>query len=213
MQAVDKIVYSNDWITIIFLLLLASVVLLKLVDAKKLNENFFAFVNLSFIDDKDIERKDLFDFFEILIFIFSVIVLALVLYHFKLYKFPNTKSSLTSFIDVFYSLLIYYLFKRVFEYFLMIIFAIKNEIQSFILLKNNYLNSLSFFLLIGLILLEYSDINHLYLFFFAGFLFFLRFAFLFVRNKKLIFNKLFYFILYICALEIAPLFVLFKLMF
>jgi hypothetical protein len=35
---------------------------------------------------------------------------------------------------------------------------------------------------------------------------------LFVNNKNLILNKLFYFILYICALEIAPLLFIYKMM-
>ncbi|NQV78269.1 MAG: DUF4271 domain-containing protein, partial [Lutibacter sp.] len=39
----------------------------------------------------------------------------------------------------------------------------------------------------------------------------LRYVLILLNNKKLIFNNLFYFILYLCALEIAPLIIVLKL--
>jgi hypothetical protein len=213
LQAVDKIAYSNDWITILFLVLFASIVLLKLINARKMKESFFAFSNFSLFEEEDIEATGFFDIFQIVIYVFSITVLSLLVYHFKIYKAPESATGFTPFSAVFGGLLIYFVSKRILEYLLMLLFMIKRGLQFFTYLKNTYLYSVAFLIYIALIFAEYSSVNHLYLFFFAGFLFFLRLTFLIVRNKKLIFNKLFYFILYICALEIAPLFVLFKLMF
>lgn len=213
MQAIDKITYNNDWVTVLLLLLFASVVLLKLINAKKMKENFLAFFNFGLIEEDDIESTGFFDVFQIIIFVFSVTVLSLLAYHFKLYKLPESSRGFTPFLLIFGSLFVYFVSKRILEYLLMLLFMIKNGLHFFTYLKNIYLYNLAFFVGIALVLAEYASIDHLYLFYFAGFLFFLRFTFLIARNKKLIFNKLFYFILYICALEIAPLFVLFKLTF
>ena len=43
------------------------------------------------------------------------------------------------------------------------------------------------------------------------FLLIIRYSLLLINNKKLIFNNLFYFILYLCALEIVPLVIILKL--
>ena len=213
MQALEKITYSNNWITILFLLLFTCIVLLKIIDAKKLKESFFTILNFTFIEDEDIEGNSFFDAFQIVIFIFSVTTISLLIYKVKLYYLPDSSVDLTSFLTFFVGLLFYFLIKRIFEYALSLLFLIKKRLQFFIISKTDYLYSISFLLYIALILCEYVNINEVYIFCFAVFLLMTRFIFILVRNKKLIFNKLFYFILYLCAFEIAPLFVLFKLMF
>ena len=213
MQALEKITYSNNWVTAILLFLFLTIVLLKLIDAKRLKESFFAFFNFSFIEDEDIEGTNFFDPFQIVIFLFSVLILALVAHNFLTYKVPEITASFSSFSAVFLSLLVYFVIKRIIEFLLSLLFLIRNSIQFFIISKANYLYSLSFLVYIAMILCEYAHVNQLYVFYFTGFLFITRFVLYSIRNKKLIFSKLFYFILYICAFEIAPLFVLFKLMF
>lgn len=213
MQAVEKITLANNWITGIFLFLFLSIVLLKLLDSKRLKESFFTFFNLSFLEDEDAEPTNFFDPFQIVIFFFSVVVLSLITHQVIVFKIVNFQNTFSTFLQVFIALLIYFSAKRILEYFLSLLFMIKKGIHFFIILKYNYLYSLSFLTYIALILNEYATINELYIFYFTGFLFITRFIFFVIRNKKLIFNKLFYFILYICAFEIAPLFVLSKLMF
>ncbi|WP_397444957.1 DUF4271 domain-containing protein [Polaribacter sp. R77954] len=213
MQAVDKIVQTNDWVTLLFLILFSGIVVLKLMNPKKVKENFFAFFRFTIIEDEDLEGVSFFKGFQLLIFMFSVLVFSFLVYQFKLYKLPQTKTGLTVFLSILAYVLLYFIAKRILEYALLLLFVIKNRIQFFVYLKNSYLYSVSFLLYIALILFEYAALGKQYLLIFAVFLFVLRYVFLIARNKKLIFNKLFYFILYICALEIAPLFVAFKLMF
>jgi hypothetical protein len=213
LQAIEKITLANSWITGIFLFLFLSIVLLKLLDSKRLKESFFTFFNLSFLEDEDIEPTNFFDPFQIVIFFFSVVVLSLLTHKAILFKIVNFQNTFSTFLEVFIALFIYFLAKRILEYFLSLLFLIKKGIHFFLTSKYNYLYSLSFLTYIALILNEYATINELYIFYFIGFLFIIRFIFFAIRNKKLIFNKLFYFILYICAFEIAPLFVLSKLMF
>lgn len=213
MQALEKIPYSNNWITILLLLLFVSIVLLKTMDVKRLKENFFAILNFNLIEDEDLEGTSFFNAFQIVIFLFSVSTLSLLCYSLKLYILPDSTDSFTAFLSIFVGLLFYFLIKRIFEYALSLLFLMKNSLHFFVISKTNYLYSISFLLYIAIILYEYAKINEVYVFYFAALLFIIRFFFILVRNKKLIFNKLFYFILYICAFEIAPLFVLFKLMF
>lgn len=213
MQALEKITYSNNWITIILLFLYVSIVFLKLLDSKKLKESFFTFFNFSFIEDEDIESPSFFSTFQIVIFLFSIAVLSLLTYYFKVFRNEDTIKSFTTFFSIFLGVFSYFFIKRVLEYLLAHLFLIKRSLQVFLTTKANYLYSISFLIYISLILCEYAKMNVVFIFYFAAFLFLARFIFYSVRNKKLIFNKLFYFILYICAFEIAPLFVLFKLMF
>lgn len=213
MQALEKITYNNNWITILLLILFASIVLLKILNARKLKESFFALLNFTLIEDKDAEGASFFDPFQIVIFLFSIATISFFLFNVKLHFFPDNSSDFSSFFTFFVGLLFYFLLKRIFEHALSILFLIKNRLKFFQISKSNYLYSISFLLYIAIILFEYAKINKVFIFYFAAFLFLIRFVFILVRNKKLIFNKLFYFILYICAFEIAPLFVLFKLMF
>ncbi len=187
--------------------------MLKLLNSKKVKENFFAFFRFTIIEDEDIDGTSFFKGFPLLMFTFSVLVFSFLLYQFKLYELPESKTGLSAFLSITIYVLLYFTAKRILEYLFLLLFMIKRSVQFFVYLKNTYLHSVSFLIYIALILFVYANINKQYLLIFAAFLFALRYVFLIARNKKLIFNKLFYFILYICALEIAPLFVAFKLMF
>ena len=213
MQALEKIAYSNNWVTEILLLLFLSVVLLKLLDAKRLKESFFVFFKVSVVKEEDLDSNKFLDAFEIVIFFFLVTVISLLTHNFLIYKRPTVSDSFSTFLNVFLVLLVYFLTKKILEFVLSFLFLMKESIQIFSFYKTRTLYSLSFFLYIAIVLCEYAGINQLYSYYFAGFLFIARFVLYSVRNKNLIFNKLFYFILYICAFEIAPLFILFKLMF
>ena len=204
MQAIDKITYSNNWITIIFILLLVCIVFLKLLNAKKLNESFFALFNFSFIEDESSEPNNLLSPFESVLFLFSVSTISLLVYFFKIYNQPETTQSFTTFFTLFLVVFCFFFLKKLLEFALTRLFLIKNQISIFLITKANYLYSISFILYILLILYEYANVKSVYLFYFSAFLFLLRFVFFIIRNKKLIFNKLFYFILYICTFEIAP---------
>ncbi|APZ45635.1 DUF4271 domain-containing protein [Polaribacter reichenbachii] len=212
MQAIENIVDTNNWITILLFLLLVSVVLLKLLNSKRLNHNFKAFFSLSLIDD-EFDSINFLNPFQITIFLFSTSVLSLLAFTFKAYITPETGNSFAAFLTIFAYVLVYLLLKRTLEYALSLLFLIKRGVRFFMISKINSLNSISFLLYIALILYQYANIHETYVFYFAAILFIVRFTFSVIRNKKLIFNQLFYFILYICAFEIAPLFVLFKLMF
>jgi hypothetical protein len=213
LQALEKITTSNHWITLVLLFLFFGIVLLKAINLSRLKGSLYGFFNINFVEIESDENTSFFDVFQIVFFIFSVIVISLLVFNFKRYTLAISEVSFSSFLSVFLILLSYFLFLKVLEYLFSQVFLIKNKVRFFVVSKSNYLNAISFLLFIAIILSEYANLKQIYLYYFAAFLFFLRFVFHVISNKNLVFKRLFYFILYICAFEIAPLFTLFKLMF
>jgi hypothetical protein len=213
LQALEKISASNNWITLVLLFLFLCVFLLKTIDAYKLKGAVFSVFKVSFIEREAEKKTDFFDVFQILIFTFSSIVISLLVFDFKAYKLGVNTNNFASFFTVFLSVSTFFLIKKALEFLLSHLFMVRKEVKFFIISKAYYINAISFLLYIAVILNQFTGLKQLYLYYFAAFLFLLQFVFHAVNNKKLIFKKLFYFILYICAFEIAPLFILFKLMF
>jgi len=213
LQALEKITTSNHWITLVLLFLFFGIVLLKAINPSRLKGSLYGFFNINFVEIESDENTSFFDVFQIVFFIFSVIVISLLVFNFKRYILGTNELSFSSFFSIFLSLLSYFLLLKVVEYLFSQVFLIKNKVRFFLVSKSNYLNAISFLLYMAIVLSEYANLKQIYLYYFAAFLFFLRFVFHLVSNKNLVFKKLFYFILYICAFEIAPLFTLFKLMF
>ena len=213
MQALEKIITTKSWVTALIMLLFIGVVLLKALDTNRLKGSVFSLFNINLIESESEENTSFFDAFKIIIFMFTVIVLSLLTYRFKTYRLSINVPLFSSYLTVFLSLLSYFLIKRTLEYLLFHLFLIKRDVRFFIVSKVNYLHTITFLLYLVIVLNEYIGFKQVYLFYFAALLFIVRFVIHLVANKKLIFNKLFYFILYICAFEIAPLFILFKMMF
>ncbi len=167
----------------------------------------------SFVLKEIEEGTSYFSSFKVITSLFTTLVFSLFLYYLKVSFSSSSVSGFTDFSFIFFGVFAYFLIKWLLEFLLSLLFEIKRTIRFFLLSKLSYLFSVSFFLLLALVLVEYSQVNIYFLLCFSGSLFFLRAVLIFLNNKKLIFSKLFYFILYICGFEIAPLFILFKLMF
>lgn len=213
LQALEKIAYSNNWITILTMIMFVGVVLLKAIDSKRLKRIFFSLFNVNLIESDSDEKTGFLDVFQIVLFLFTLLILSLIVFKFNIYKLSLNVERFSLFFSIFLVLSTFFLIKRTLEHLFSILFLIKKEIDFFIKSKYNYLYAISFLLYIAMILCEYANFKQTLLLSFSAFLLVLRFVLVVVINKKLIFSKLFYFILYFCAFEIAPLFILFKLMF
>ncbi|PWG05813.1 DUF4271 domain-containing protein [Polaribacter aquimarinus] len=213
MQALERTYSNNYWITIIFMILLLVIFVLKLTNPEKLKGYAFSLLSKSFIEDEVEEDTSYFNSFQIFISLFSGLVLSMVLYNFLIFYSKQFTNSFFSFCIIFLSVFFYFMIKWGIEYLLSIVFKIKKRVRFFLVSKFSYLYSICFFLFLGVVLVQYSQLSTRFLLFFSILLFFTRFLLHFFNNKKLIFSKLFYFILYLCAFEIAPLLILFKLMF
>ncbi|WP_439128347.1 DUF4271 domain-containing protein [Polaribacter sp.] len=211
MQALEKIAINKNWITLIILLLLLLIAVLKSIDKERLKGYVFAFFNKNFIDLEVEENPSFFNSFNFILFLFSAIILSLtssLLLANKSYFFDHTFSS---FLTILVLVLSYLLLKKLLDFLLVRVFIIKKQLQFYTISKISYLYAISFGLFVVTIITTYSGINTRVLYYTFVFLLAFRFVTHIIINKKLIFSKLFYFILYICAFEIAPLFLLFKL--
>jgi len=210
-QALEKIVITTNWISIILLFLLSIIAVLKIIDSDKLKGYVFAVFNKGFIEDEVEENTSFFSSFYSLLFIFSSVVLALVISFLFVETNKNTSFSVSSFFLILGIIWSYFAVKSLFEIGVIRLFFIKKEVRFYVVSKFGYLYSISFFLLILFVLFRFGPLNFsLFKAVTFGF-FFLKFVFQIVNNKNLIFSKLFYFILYLCAFEIAPLLIMFKL--
>ena len=211
MQALEKIVINTNWISIILVFLFAIIAVLKIIDGDKLKGYVFALFNKGFIEDEVEENTSFFSFFYSLLFIFSSTVLALVTSLLVAETNKNISFSLSFFFFILGIIWSYFAVKSLFEIGIIRLFFIKKEVRFYVVSKFGYLYSISFFLIIFLVLFRFGPLN--FSFFIAATLglFFLKFVFQVVNNKNLVFGKLFYFILYLCAFEIAPLLIMFKL--
>lgn len=197
----------------VLMLLLFILFLIKLSDSTRLKQVLFTLFNVSFLERQTDENYRIIDVFQTLFFIFSIIVNAILVFELKHFYLNNDSNNFDDFLQISLILFGYALLKKGLEHLLVLLFMIKKKLSFFILSKTNYFFAISIYIYFLILLKEYAQLDPLITYFFAGFLFLIRFIFHFLNNKNLILNQLFYFILYICTLEIAPLLILIKLMF
>ena len=213
MQAIEKIDISTNWVTLIFLVLLFSVLLLKGFHRTKLKEYFFAFFNKGFIVSEIEERASLLNRFSVVLFFFTTGTFGLLTFFLMNYFSQEVFLEISLFWKTLLFFVGYLTVKRILEKLFVILFSIQTETVSFLTAKSIYTHTMSLWTFPVLILFFYAALPNQILFGFILFLFVIKLALLFANNKNLILSKLFYIILYICAFEIAPPFLLFKLMF
>lgn len=207
MQAIEKSISSEFWITLVLIFLFLIIFLLKAVDGKMLNQHIRIIFKVPFKPLDSDENFGVFNLYKTLIFLFTSIVFSLLFTYLK----DNKPVSFGQFSLNFLVVLSYFLIKVILEYLLSVLFFLKKIIKLFLISKWNYLFSLCFYLYIAIILREFSGLTIFYFIILTLFFLLLRVLFIVATNKNLIFSNLFYFISYICAFEIAPLFILFKL--
>lgn len=210
MQALDRIVISHNWITILFVFAMFLLFMLKKIDQTKLIGYATSFFITGFIEEKIEEKQSFFSFFNLLLFLFTLLIVSLS-FLLLLSRFsPEYTIDFSFFIKLVGFVALYFLvFLRV-DLLLTAVFQIKKELNCFMAAKMSYLHTISLWLFPVLIATVYGLKNTTILAGSVIALLFLRIALVFVNNKNLIVNKLFYFILYLCALEIAPLLIFYK---
>ncbi len=213
MQALQRDILSNNWIALLFLLGLVLIFGLKLFKAAKLQGYATSIFNKGFVEIQTQEKNPLFSFFHIVFTLFSFLSISITCYFlFKEYN-ESLQFNFLEYAQLSSYILIYALGRFLLEFFIMSLFEIKGQLRYFFLSKRSYLYAIS----LGLFLLNfiyfYGFQKQNFLLYGMLLLFAIRLFLILNNNKNLIIKELFYFILYICAFEIAPLFILFKLIF
>ena len=215
MEAIERQAVSLDWITL--LLVLAFVLL---VVAKYSFTQRFAHFSMLFATDKYLVLKgkdpNLFHPFNILLFAVNVISAGLFIYVFYLSfsdTYPERPKILFLRIVTAYSTFV--LLKFSLEKILADVISINEKMNYYLFYKLSYRNFISLILLPITILFIYVwEPGQLALFIVLGLILLINLITLLsalIKNQQYILNNWFYFILYLCALEIGPYYILYKL--
>lgn len=215
MQALERSLISNDWITLALMVCLVLVAVARVIYETKFVDFAELLINEKYLikGGKDIRFEHPFN-----MLLFTVQFLSISLFIFLVSSQFDTFSKIRPALGYVRIVLIYVVFvalKFFIERMLGVLFKGEDHLNTYQFYKLSYRNYFALILL---------PINALFVYAFKPPLLVLQIiigVFLilnvislfntFRRYEKLIFNNLFYFILYLCALEIAPYFILFKL--
>jgi hypothetical protein len=207
-----RITESKDWAVILFVLAFAIIAL-----TKSAYENRFGdFMNLIFSDKYAKVYRDgshLHDLFTVSLFFVQIISLSFFIQLSISFFGYGSKTDLILYIQIITFLIFFVLSKYLIEKIIATAFDIEEFMGLFNLQKVTYRTYIGIFILpINLILFYYDSLPRNLLLIIISILLITNVLVYLISIKKyqnLIFSKIFYFILYLCALEIAPYFFMF----
>lgn len=203
----ERITESKDWATLLFVLCLGIVTINKSISWVRFSE----FIRLAYSSKYNKIYRDsgnLLDGFTVSMFVLQLIsfsfFILLVIQQFA----ASETNTLILYIQIFTLLSVFVLSKFLIEKIIATAFKIEEFTEQFNLLKVNYRTYLSLLLLPINIILFYNPIHSNGFFWvLIGILFTINMITYIVALKlyqNLLIRKIFYFILYLCTLEIAP---------
>lgn len=211
MKAVERILISDNWIAIVFLISMLILFFLKMFSAEKMRGYSLSIFNKGFVEITAQEKQPILSLFDTVFRSFSFLNISLIIYFSMKYFQDSQGFYFIEYTKVTTFVLVYMILRNTIEFLFMRILEIEKSLNYFFLTKRSYLYSISIGLFILNVIYFYGFQSFELLYAGVVFLFSARFVLIVLHNKNLIIKELFYFILYLCTLEIAPLFVLFKL--
>jgi hypothetical protein len=207
-----RITESKDWATILFVLSFATIAITKSVYENRFSD----FMNLIFSDKYAKVYRDgshLKSSFTISLFFVQVISIAFFIQLSLSFFGYGSKTDILFYIQIITLLIFFVLSKYLIEKIIATAFHIEEFVEQFNHQKVTYRTYMGLFILpINIILFYYDAISINIISIIISILLIINVLIYFISIKKyqyLIFGKLFYFILYLCALEIAPYFFMF----
>ncbi|MCX7551003.1 DUF4271 domain-containing protein [Xanthomarina sp. F2636L] len=206
-------VFSNDFFIILIVISLVFVAITKLLFEKRFNHFASILINSSYLKvySKDQKFIDLFDGLLFLNLLFSVSIFSYISYN---TLFENLEISIAFILKLMLSIGIFILIKVLLERLIGSLFSIDNLIDKYLFQKISYKNFLGLVLIPINIILLFSIVPNkaivLSVIIFLGIINTIGLLTSYKSNLNLIKRDFFYFILYLCALEIGPYFILYK---
>jgi len=203
----ERIVGGKDWATVIFVLCFVLIAVNRTIFETRFSE----FIKLAFSDKYTKIYKDggnMMSSFTISFFILQIISFTFLIQFFLSYFGMAEKTSWISFIQIFTLTAVFILSKYLIEKIIATSFNIEEFNEQFNLHKVNYRAYIGMLLLPVNIILFYNNPPHIIIIYIIIGLIVLASVISYLVSlrlyQNLIIGKLFYFILYLCALEIAP---------
>jgi len=207
-------VISNEWFTILIVLSLCILAFAKYAFSNRFNDYLWVIGNSKYLKIYAREQKFI-DQFDSLLFVNLVISLSIFTFLGYNTLFESLYFDLATFIKLFVGIGAIILIKILLERLIGSLFDIDELIDSYIFQKTNYKNYIGLVLLpINTILIFALQPTTTIIYIVLGVIILINligFLTSFKTHQKTILNNLFYFILYLCALEIAPYIILYKL--
>ncbi|MCL9806042.1 DUF4271 domain-containing protein [Flavobacterium amniphilum] len=206
-EFIPRIVENKDWITIMFIVTIGLVVITKAAFENRFSDFIGLLVNNKYMKVYK-DTSNLMSWFTILLFVVQLVSFSFFILLVLSYFGYTTKTNWVSFIQIFTFLSFFVLSKFLIEKIIAASFNIESFIEQFNLFKVSYRTYVGLLLLPVNIVLFYTNLMNSYVI--LGVLVILLIVnavtyLVSLRNyQNLFLSKLFYFILYICALEIAP---------
>jgi len=215
-EGIEKISVTSDWITLIFIAVLIMIAILQFNFTERFSKLFSLVYSEKYYTDYIKTRPLIFNWFHVIFFFIIIFNISLSLY-FTLNAFST--SGMTGQFYFYFQILImtlgYFSLRYFVGYLLGNLFELEEGQNYFTFLKMSNLSLISVLIFPLLILTNYSvGFFHKFLITFgivASLAIALFRYFVLIKNEKLSFNNLFYLFLYLCALELAPFIVLYKL--
>lgn len=213
MHIIPRAWVSDDWITLTLVVILLIMMFTKL----KYPENFLHFSRILVSDKYFRESKKairLFGSFGYWLFFAQALTLSLGLYFLVVSAGYKGEASYVLFLKIFLIYAVFVVGKYLIEKMLGVLFSIEEFLDQYVFYKLTYKNFLGLCLLPILLFVGYigeasfTFYRNLLLLFIVVNLVFL--TIFYQKNQQQVIGSLFYFILYLCTFEIAPYFILYK---
>ena len=199
-----------DWVTLIMVGCILIIAILKIIYPKRFDDFIKLPVSNNYFLAKG-KSEELRHPFSILLFVIQIISIALFV---NLFFLEKGKANMILFLKILFVVFVFIIVKTSIEKMIGAIFSIEKLIDHYIYEKLSYRNFLSLLLIITNLIFYFSikpALNILLIL--TGILFLgnmLILSYSYKNYRSLIFSNLFYFLLYICALEISPYLILYK---
>jgi len=204
---------SNEWFTILIILSIGILAFAKAAFSNRFNDFLGVIGNSKYLKIYSRDQKFI-DQFDGLLFLNLIISLTIFFFIWYNTLVESIAFDLTIFIKLFIGIASLILIKVLLERLIGSLFEIDTLIDSYVFQKTNYKNYIGLILLpINILLIFALQPSKMLIYIVIGLLLLINLAgFItsFKTHQKLILNNLFYFILYLCALEIAPYIILYK---
>ncbi|MEW7280730.1 DUF4271 domain-containing protein [Aquimarina sp. 2201CG1-2-11] len=214
MEILTREIVSTNWLTIVIVTCLVLLAVAREVNTLRFSDFMMLLTNSKYIIAYHKFNK-LSSLFNVILIIFQVISVSLFIYLcFEVFQWQEIDRIILYFkILTIYTVIV--VCKLLIEKIIAAVFSIDSIIDTYLFYKVSYRNFIGVLLLpINIIYIYSTQLSEIMCIIIVVLLVILNGIMLFSyyrKNENVILNNLFYFILYLCALEIAPYFILYKL--
>ncbi|TSE04244.1 DUF4271 domain-containing protein [Aquimarina algiphila] len=215
MEYILREITPTNWFTILIMACLMLLVTAKGVNTLRFSDFIMLLGNNKYIISNQKQNK-LSSLFNAILLLFQVVSVSLFIYLcFDVFKWNVAPNEITLYFKIAILYTVIVVCKLLIEKIIAAIFSIDSIIDEYLFYKVSYRNFMGVILLPVNIIFIYavnpSKIAFVILLISLSILNIIVLVSFYKKNENVILNYLFYFILYLCALEIAPYFILYKL--